>query len=71
MTGMNKYNRADQKPVDHSVSTIVRDWKTILIYIVIGLVLLLFVVFAPEIAFYAALVVFVLGAVVLFLSSDA
>ncbi|WP_162993931.1 hypothetical protein [Halalkalicoccus subterraneus] len=57
--------------MDHSVSTIVRDWKTILIYIVIGLVLLLFVVFAPEIAFYAALVVFVLGAVVLFLSSDA
>lgn len=70
MTGMDKYNLTEQKPVDHSVGTIVRDWKILSIYIVIGLVSLLFVVFAPEIAFYAALVVFVLGAVVLFLSRD-
>ena len=54
--------------MDHSPDTIIRDWKIIAAYVIVGFVLFLFVIISPKLAFYAALCLLVLGIVILLLS---
>ncbi|KYH25871.1 hypothetical protein HAPAU_25490 [Halalkalicoccus paucihalophilus] len=54
--------------MDHSSETIMRDWKIIATYIIVGFCLVVFVLTNPRLAFYVALCLWVLGAVVLLLS---
>ncbi len=70
MTGINKHKRDNSEPVDHSVDSIVRDWKIMAVYLFSGLILFLFVVSAPKIAFYATLSLFVFGCMILILSRN-
>ena len=54
--------------MNHSAEAIIRDWKIISAYIIIGFVLFAFVITSPKLAFYIAIGLWVLGAVILILS---
>jgi hypothetical protein len=54
--------------MDHSPDTILRDWKLIAAYVIVGFGLCVFLITSPKLAFYAALCLLVLGVVILLLS---
>ena len=68
-SGTNEYRLKATKPMDHSADTIIRDWKIISAYVIIGYLVLFAILFtSPQLMFYVTIGVGVLGAVILVLS---